>query len=123
MNLWTYHLIFCVWQELLVLYSSILTPEYVMNQSDEIPDQLRVEGLETLTRSDMTHSGLNGDKFRLDNGEFSWYSKSRSKNVVEDQENREMVRRFFERDENTVFSDRPGSEFMFISFFLQGVRL
>ena len=88
-----------------------------MNQSDDIPDQLKVEGLETLTHSDMTHSGLNGGKFRVDMGDFSWYSKKRTKTIVENQENREMVRRFFEKDENTVFSDRPrGRNICSVSF-------
>ena len=81
---------------------------FVMNQAHDIPDYLKVEGLETLDFNDMAHSGFEKGKFRFDLVNYSWYPKSRSKTVVENEENRQTVRRFFEKDSNTVFSDRSG---------------
>ena len=79
---------------------------YIMNYDENLPDCLKVEGLETLTSWDMVNAGYTRQKFRFDNADLTWSRKNRELTIVDNPECREKVRLAFTSDDYSVFSDR-----------------
>ena len=78
----------------------------LMNQIDDFPDYLKIEGLESISSHDLENAGFSRSKFRTDMTNLAWARKTPKKPVVENHECRRRVREFFEEERQTVFCDR-----------------
>ena len=79
---------------------------FITGNVEQFPTQ--VDGLISLTDTQLGNAGLNKTKFQ-NLGDLNWEYEKRAKTVVDDPIKREMVRDWFEQDSITVESELPRS--------------
>ena len=79
---------------------------FITGNVEQFPTQ--VDGLISLTDTQLGNAGLNKTKFQ-NLGDLNWDYQKRTKTVVDDPIKREMVRSWFEQDSITVESELPRS--------------